>query len=261
MWTGFVRRGKDVICGFNMDINIGAFDYDVYAEPDKFYIGIKNNIGTEDIPDIPDIPEGMFRLDGNVRKVHGVNNKGCFGNMPNNLNFGKAPFRFDPSVNYLDQLIDDYISGLLSFQELKEIADSKEILNIPTGPVQMPDLSFHSLIADKEGHIMILEPGNGYSIIREKYATLSNFAALELPADFEPSRFGYYGKDRYDKAMDILRNSTDDFSVQDGLHLLREVKQEGNWATRVSFVYSANENAVYYALERNFDQVKRHQFE
>ena len=125
----------------------------------------------------------------------------------------------------------------------------------------MPDLSFHSLSADKEGHIMILEPGNGYSIIREKYATLSNFAALELPADFEPSRFGYYGKDRYDKAMDILRNSTDDFSVQDGLHLLREVKQEGNWATRVSFVYAANENAVYYALERNFDQVKRHQFE
>ena len=58
MCTGFVRRGKDVICGFNMDINIGAFDYDVYAEPDKFYIGIKNNIGTEDIPDIPDIPEG-----------------------------------------------------------------------------------------------------------------------------------------------------------------------------------------------------------
>ena len=61
--------------------------------------------------------------------------------------------------------------------------------------------------------------------------------------------------------MDILRNSTDDFSVQDGLHLLREVKQEGNWATRVSFVYSANENAVYYALERNFDQANRHQFE
>ena len=125
----------------------------------------------------------------------------------------------------------------------------------------MPDLSFHSLIADKEGHIMILEPGNGYSVIQEKYAVLSNFAVLEPPADFEPSKFVYYGKDRYDKAMNILRDSTDDFSVQDGLHLLKEVKQEGNWATRVSFVYSANENAVYYALERNFDQVKRHQFE
>ncbi len=39
MCTGFVRRGKDVICGFNMDINAGAIDYGVYTEPDKFYIG------------------------------------------------------------------------------------------------------------------------------------------------------------------------------------------------------------------------------
>ena len=66
MCTGFVRRGKDVICGFNMDINIGAFDYDVYAEPDKFYIGIKNNIGTEDIPDIPEghLPPGKMKRCG-----------------------------------------------------------------------------------------------------------------------------------------------------------------------------------------------------
>ena len=62
---------------------------------------------------------------------------------------------------------------------------------------------------------MILEPGNGYSIIKEKYAVLSNFPFLELPADFTQDKFGYYGKDRYDIAMEILRNSTDDFSVQE----------------------------------------------
>lgn len=257
MCTGFVRRGKDVICGFNMDINLGAIDFDVYAEPDKFYIGTRAKISVEETAKIP---EGIYRVDNGVRKVQGVNRNGCFGNMLNNMNFRKAPFRMDTSAISLDQLIDDYISGRVSFQELKQLADTKEIMNIPAGPVQIPDLAFHSIISDKEGDILILEPGNGYSVIREKYAVLSNFPLLELPADFEPSRFGYYGKDRYDKALDILRNSTDDFSAQDGLKLLQEVKQEGDWATRVSFVYSANENAVYYALERNFDQVKKHCF-
>ena len=257
MCTGFVRKGNDVIVGFNMDINIGAFEYDVYTEPDKFYIGIKNQMKVEDMAGIP---EGLFRLDNNVRKAHGVNCHGCFGNMLNNMNFDKAPFCLDPAVISLDQLMDDYISGLLSFQELQAIADDKEIVNIPTGPIQIPDLAFHSLVADKEGHIMILEPGNGYSIIKEKYAVLSNFPFLELPADFTQDKFGYYGKDRYDIAMEILRNSTDDFSVQEGLALLKAVKQEGNWATRVSFVYSASENAVYYALERDFEHVRKHTF-
>lgn len=257
MCTGFVRRGKDVICGFNMDINAGAIDYGVYTEPDKFYIGTQVKVSPEEEAELP---EGIFRVDNGVRKIHGVNSNGCFGNMLNNMNCRKAPFRMDPSVISLDQLIDDYISGRVSFQELKQIVDTREIVNIPSGSVQIPDLTFHSIFSDKKGNILIAEPGNGYSVIREKYAVLSNFPLLELPTDFEPSRFGYYGKDRYEKALEILKNSTDDFSVQDGLRLLQEVKQEGNWATRVSFVYSANENAVYYVLERNFDQVKKHCF-
>ena len=41
MCTAFVRKGKDVIVGFNMDINMGAVDYDVYVEPDQFYVGVR----------------------------------------------------------------------------------------------------------------------------------------------------------------------------------------------------------------------------
>ena len=54
--------------------------------------------------------------------------------------------------------------------------------------------------------------------------------------------------DRYDAALSILRESGDDFSARDALKLLDAVKQTGHWGTRVSFVYSGNENAVYYAL-------------
>lgn len=63
---------------------------------------------------------------------------------------------------------------------------------------------------------------------------------------------GYYGKDRCDTALSILRESDDEFSVRDGLRLPDAVKQTGRWGTRVSFVYSGNENAVYYALEGVF---------
>ena len=58
----------------------------------------------------------------------------------------------------------------------------------------------------------------------------------------------------------MLRASGDDFSVRDGLALLDAVKQTGRWGTRVTFVYSANENAVYYATEHDFTNVKKHRF-
>ena len=83
---------------------------------------------------------------------------------------------------------------------------------------------------------------------------------MELPEDFTPENFGYYGKDRYDTALSVLRHSGDDFSVQDGLRLLDAVKQTGQWGTRVSFVYSGNEQAVYYALEHDFTDIRKHCF-
>lgn len=159
-----------------------------------------------------------------------------------------------------DALIDDYISGKCCFDDLIKTANEREIVRLPKGSIDISDLAFHSLIADGKGNIMILEPGNGHSIIKEKYAVLTNFSMLELPADFSQDKFKYYGKDRYDIAMGLLRESNDNFSVEDGLKILKSVKQEGNWATRVSFVYSNNENAVYYCLEGNFEHINRHQF-
>ena len=39
MCTAFIHNGADVIFGFNMDINEGAFPYDVYATEDWFGVG------------------------------------------------------------------------------------------------------------------------------------------------------------------------------------------------------------------------------
>ena len=50
------------------------------------------------------------------------------------------------------------------------------------------------------------------------------------------------------------------FSVRDGLALLEEVHQEGIWATRVSFVYSVREQAVYYTENNRFDRIQVYRF-
>ncbi len=242
MCTAFVRRGNDVISGFNMDINLEALQYEIYAEDDAFYVGMT-----------------VSNTNLTVR-IHGVNRDGNFGNQLNNMDFYKAPYQEGENAVSLDRLIHAYISGEYTFDTLKEIAEKKEITQMPSGIVDIPTIAFHSLITDSTGRIMILEPGNGFSIITEKYAALSNFAILELPKDFTESKYGYYGKDRYDIAMDYLRNSSDDFSVEDGLNILSSVKQTGHWATRVSFVYSRNENMVYYCLDGQFDRIKQHKF-
>ena len=54
------------------------------------------------------------------------------------------------------------------------------------------------------------------------------------------------GDDRYERALQFLNNCKNNFSVSDAWDFLRTVRQEGEWATRVSFVYSAKEQAVYY---------------
>ncbi len=231
-----------MISGFNMDINPEAFQYYIYAEDDGFFVGMQ-------------VPNTTLKV-----RIHGVSRDGNFANQLNNMDFYKVPYREGEDAVSLDRLIHAYLSDELSFDTLKETAEKKEITQMPSGIVDIPTIAFHSLITDRTGRIMILEPGNGFSVITEKYAALSNFSILELPSDFTESRYGYYGKDRYDTAMNYLRNSSDDFSVEDGLNILESVKQTGEWATKVSFVYSRNENTVYYCQDGQFDKIKLHKF-
>ncbi len=62
MCTGFIKRGRDIFFGFNMDLSDGLWDFQVYPKKDMFYVGIKVN--------------------GKVYKTHGVNSSGQFANMP-----------------------------------------------------------------------------------------------------------------------------------------------------------------------------------
>jgi len=206
------------------------------------------------------IPPEYTDSEGGVLCIHGVNHKGCFAGQLNNMRFAKAPFEIGEDCVPLYHLVDGFIRGKYALSEVERLAREKKVVNLPEGVVGIPDMGMHSLMCDGEGRILVVEPGNGVAAISERHAVMTNFAVLELPGDFTPENFDYYGKNRYDTALSILRASDDDFSVQDGLRLLEAVKQTGRWGTRVSFVYSGNENAVYYASEHDFDNIRVHRF-
>ena len=258
--TAFVRYGRDYICGFNMDINVEALDWRLYMDESQFAVALRMANPADYVPAGTPIPPAYTDSEGGVLRIHGVNREGCFAGQLNNMRSVKAAFEIGENCVPLYHLVDGFIRGKYALSAVEGLARKKKVVNLPEGVVGSPDMGMHALMSDGEGHILVVEPGNGVAAISERYAVMTNFAVLELPGDFTPEHFGYYGKDRYDAALSILRESDDDFSVCDGLRLLDAVKQTGRWGTRVSFVYSGNENAVYYTTEHDFAHIRVHRF-
>lgn len=256
MCTAFIHKGENLICGFNLDINEGAMDYRVYARPDAFYIGVRGNADAGKLSGLPT----HFRMEDGVRKIQGVNRRGVFAVILNNMNFLKAPFRLAEDALPVDQLMDDCLSGYRNVEDACRIVCEKNMVNVPTGAVEIPSLAFHGFITSPESPILLVEPGNGHAVLEIPYAAMTNYALLEPPADLTPETFRYYGKDRLDTAISILRQRSSCFTTEDGLDILQQTSQTGAWATRVSFVYHSGENAVYYCTQGRFDQVIRHAF-
>ena len=252
MCTAFTRRGKDIITGFNFDMNIGGMDYCPVIEKDRVYLGMRFS------PEILAMMQPSIRPKNGIRLIQGVSAGGHVAGQLMNLNFHKIPKKYEPDMLTNDFLTDMFVTDRYSYKQLKELLESKQVHNIPddTGT----PTALHSLFTDPEGNIVFVEPGNGYAVIRERYFTVSNFSILEPPLDLNVDRFGFYGVDRYRKSLNILKNSTDDFSAADGLKLLNEVKQTGEWGTRFSFVYSKNDDTVYYCTEGDFNHVRAHRF-
>ena len=252
MCTGFTRRGKDIITGFNFDMNIGGMDYCPVVEKDRVYLGMRFS------PEILAMMPPAVRPKNGIRLIQGVSAGGHAAGQLMNLNFSKVPERSEPDMLTNDRVTDMFVTERVSCAQLTELLEKQRVYNIP-GDTGTP-LALHSLFVDPEGNTVFVEPGNGYAVIREQYFTVTNFSILEPPLDLNEDQFNFYGVDRYRKALRILKSSTDEFSVADGLRLLNEVKQTGEWGTRFSFVYSKNEDAVYYCTEGDFDHIQVHRF-
>ena len=230
MCTAFIQRGSDLLFGYSLDLDPAAWNYRIVKNKKLFTVAIT--------------------LGPTTYYTHGVNAAGHFGNLPymngedvGHRGVGRNQYR-------IDLLVDRYIRGKLSYAEVLSIAENRTILS-------GPGTSFHSLIGDAEGHILLLEPLYGFREIEEDYACIANFPAIPTLSDYANP---FYGKDRYDTAVKTLAEAGADFGVEDGLRLLQAVKQEGQWGTRLSFLYSRRENAVYYCTEGDFDHTERWQF-
>lgn len=252
MCTGFTRKGKDTITGFNFDMNIGGMDYCPVIEKDRVFLGMRFS------PEVLAMMPPEIRPRNGIRVIQGVSAGGHVGGQLMNLKFDKIPEKYEPGMLTNDLMTDLFVTERYSCRQLTNLLEKQTVCNVPadTGT----PVALHSLFVDPEGNAVFVEPGNGYAVIREKYFTVTNFSILETPLDLNEDQFGFYGVDRYRKSLGILKNSTDDFSVADGLKLLNEVKQTGEWGTRFSFVYSKNEDTVYYCMEGDFDHVQAHHF-
>ena len=169
------------------------------------------------------------------------------------------PFEIGENTVPLYSLVDRFLCGEMGIDGIIDTARKKRVVNMPSFAAGLPDPAMHSLLSDENGRILMLEPGNGYAEIRAKYAVMSNFSMLILPGDLA-EKTGYYGVDRYETAVKLIRAAGNGFSPEYGLSVLNAVKQEQYAPTRISFVYSRNENSVYYALERDFSHIRIHSF-
>jgi hypothetical protein len=225
MCTGFIKRGRDVVFGFNMDLSDGLWDFSVCPKKDAFYVGI--------------------RVNGKLYKTHGVNARGQFANMPYMNAPERGAYRRGRGYRRLDLLVSGYISGKLDYPEVRAVAGTKKLVNAP-------GCSMHSLFGDAEGHMLLAEPGFDAVELTGDHAVISNFPILEKPENLLPENEGWYGRDRFRKAEEMLAKADASFGLSEGMKVLEAVSQTQPAPTRVSFVYSVKTRTLRYALERDF---------
>ena len=229
MCTAIAYKGNDLLYGFNLDVDPAVWSFSLQKTAAYFAVGI--TVGKT------------------TYCVHGVDRNGSFGNVPY-MNGERFPVPRGVRRERIDLMSDRYIRGKYSFADVEEILRTKTVVNIPAA-------TMHSLIGSGRGELLIVEPGYGHKRVEENYAVLTNFPVLtELKDPANP----FYGKDRYDRAVSVLSGAGADFSPEEALRLLHETRQEGQWATRVSFVWSRNRNTVYYFLNGDISRTEAHVF-
>lgn len=229
MCTAIAYKGSDLLYGFNLDIDPAVWDFSLHKTNNLFAVGI--TVGKT------------------THYVHGVNRNGHFGNVPY-MNGESFPVRRGKRAERIDLMNDRYIRGQYTFADVEEIVRTKAIVNIPAA-------TMHSLVGNENGDLLIIEPGYGVKKVTDNFAVLTNFPVLPALDDYSDP---FYGKERYDKAISVLSRAGEDFSVADALQLLYETRQEGQWGTRITFVYSRKKNTVYYFRDGDISRTETHIF-
>ncbi len=231
MCTRFVCNGEDTITGFNFDIDLSVWTHQVVKEKDRFFIGIR-------------MPDHQYH------SFHGVNKNGNVGTLLYVNGNERGAYCPDQKSYTISRLTETFIQGHISLDDAIHIVETEKI-------VYAPDATMQAMLSDQNGRVLIIEPGIGYRIEEKKYSLITNYSVIS-PETTRP--YIVPGDDRYERAKQWLDRQQGEVTVKNALELLEYVKQEGIWATRVSFVYSVKENIVYYILDRDFERVREYGF-
>lgn len=231
MCTRFVYRGNTMLTGFNFDIALSVWKHKVIEEKERFYIGI-------------------LRPDGHYHSYHGVNRNGNAGTLLYVHGNPAGAFRENKACVTIADLTEQFITAQISFDEALRIVKEKKI-------VYAPDAAMQAMLSDVQGRTLIIEPGIGYREEQSRYSLLTNYSVIKPESTKD---FIVPGDDRYERALRLLDSCKQELSLAQAFTLLYNVRQEGAWATRVSFVYSAKEQAVYYAENNCFDRIRKFVF-
>ena len=228
MCTRFVYRGSDIITGFNFDIDLFVWKHKVIREKERFYIGI-------------------LRPDGIYHSFHGVNQNGNVGTLLYVHGNSAGAYQKGRNVITVADLTEQFIKAKISFDDVLQIVKSKKI-------VYAPDSTMQAMLSDVHGRTLVIEPGIGYREGQGKYSLITNYSLIKPESTKD---FIVQGDNRYERALQLLDSYKNEFSIYDAFTLLHTVRQEGVWATRVSFVYSAKERTVYYVENNCFEYIRK----
>lgn len=232
MCTSFVYRKKNIIVAMNFDNN--GMPFEVSTKDPKVF---------------------SVLVDGGRGKMpsFGVNKEGTFINHLMVDSNGKGSYRrAGRKVTHTTKLVNDILYEIITPNELNEYLNNMEVVNVP-------DYSVHNMISDKDGNVWIVEPGrkNIFSEFNESpYYVMTNFSLCDYKDKKEVAGDGL---DRYEIVNDML-DKDHYLSVSDAFKVLQAVRQNGEWKTALSMVYSHIDKTVYYCYNGNFEEILTYQF-
>jgi len=231
MCTRFVYYGDNIITGFNFDIDLSVWKHKVIEEKERFYIGI-------------------LRPDRIYHSYHGINQNGNVGTLLYVHDNPVGAYQDSSQCITIADLTEQFIKAQISFDDAIQIVKLYKI-------TYAPDSTMQAMLSDIHGRVLIIEPDIGYREEHKKYSLITNYSLIKPEST---KNFIVKGDDRYERALYFLDKHKYRFSISDAFTLLHAVRQEGVWATKVSFVYSMKNQTIYYVENNHFEHITKFVF-
>jgi hypothetical protein len=227
MCTSIVVNKNKTIVGWNLDLL--GMSHRVRPTESGVYI------------EVYDEKEGWLPL-------FGASCSGDFVGMPTCWPYDERSDPKDGSVNVINLDI-DFLLGKSTLSKVKDFVDKTPICSVK-------GVTFMSSLSDADGNVLHVVPGVGHEYYEKpEYKIMTNFSPFSPDASAHP----WMGKDRYEKAEEMLKNAPDGFDVTDCFAVLRAVSQEV-CPTVVSMVYDVSERTVYWCEHREWDKIQSQKF-